>query len=159
MSDELAVTQGKAMREMREAGVVLPFPSGNNYRVRLVGAARLLRRGSLPNVLLSFAIDAIYNGVSVEKLDAFLTLQDKEENVLEFMKSLRIICEEMFMDPLVVENPTADNEVFIDDIAPIDQGWAFKLAFAPAEALRPFRAESESDVVSVPELESVSEAA
>lgn len=159
MSDELAVTQGKAMREMREVGVVLPFPSGNNYRVRLVGAARLLRRGSLPNVLLSFAIDAIYNGVSVEKLDAFLTLQDKEENVLEFMKSLRIICEEMFMDPLVVENPTADNEVFIDDIAPIDQGWAFKLAFAPAEALRPFRAEPEPDVVSVPELESVSEAA
>ena len=156
---ELLVTLGAKMREMREQGAVTPFPSGNNYRVRTVGAAHLLRRGNLPNILLSYVIDAIYNGVTDEKMDVFMALQEREEHARDFLKSLQIICEEIFMEPRVVENPQADNEISIDDIALVDQGWAFKLAFAPAEALRPFRPEPQADVVSIPESENVPQAA
>lgn len=158
LSNELRPTSGKAMRAMREQGVVLLFPSGNYYRVRTLGAANLLRLGNLPNPLLAFAIDALYNGITEEKVDNFLALREKEEMALEFLESLRVICEAMFMEPRIVENPQADDEVTIEDVEPIDQGWAFKLAFAPAQALRPFRLEPQADVVSVPRLEDVTQA-
>ncbi len=157
-SEELKPTSGKAMRAMREQGVILLFPSGNHYRVRTLGAANLLRRGNLPNPLLAFAIDALYNGITEEKIDNFLTLREKEEQALEFLESLRVICEEMFMEPRIVEKPQADDEVAIKDVEPIDQGWAFKLAFAPAEALRPFRLESQTDVVILPVAQDVTQA-
>lgn len=159
MSDQLAVTQGKAMREMREQGIVLAFPSGNYYRVRNPTAAGLLRRGNLPNVLLTFVMDAFYNGGTQEKVDQFLSAQEKEENVLALMDSFRVICEEMFLDPRVVDNPKADNEVTMMDVPLVDQVWAFQLTFVPAEELYPFRPQPQPDVVSVPRPEDVSQAA
>lgn len=148
--EELKPTLGKQLRQMREQGVVLPFPSGNNYRVRVVGAANLLRRGSLPNVLLSFVTDAIYHGVTAEKIDAFMSLQDKEQYAKEFLDSLQICCEEVFLEPRIVDKPTKDDEISIADLVLQDQAWAFDLAFGFARELRPFRHEQESDVVSVP---------
>lgn len=56
---ELLVTQGKAMRALREQGIVLTFPSGNNYRVRVPGAAGLLRRANMPNILVSYVHDVL----------------------------------------------------------------------------------------------------
>lgn len=161
MSDEqeTLVTQGKKMREMREKGIVLAFPSGNYYRVRNPTAAGLLRRGNLPNVLLTFVIDAFYNGGTQEKVDKFLSAQEKEENALALMDSFRVICEEMFMEPRVVDAPKADNEVMMMDIPLVDQLWAFNLTFVPAEELYPFRPQSQSDVGSVPRLEDVPQAA
>lgn len=153
--EELLVTQGKAMREMREKGVVLVFPSGNYYRVRVVGAANMLRRGKLPNVLLSFVINAIYHGVTAEKIDAFMSLQDEEQYAREFLDSLQICCEEVFLEPRIVEKPTKDDEISIADLHLQDQAWAFDLAFGFARELRPFRPRQESDVDSVPIVEDV----
>lgn len=148
--EELLVTQGKAMREMREQGVVLAFPSGNYYRVRNPTAAGLLRRGNMPNVLLTFVIDAFYSGATQEKVDKFLSAQEKEENVLALMESFAVICKEMLMEPRVVEDAQADDEVTMMDIPLVDQLWAFNLTFVPAEELYPFRPQSQSDVGSVP---------
>lgn len=160
MSDknELVVTSGKKMREAREKGAVMPFPSGNNYRVRALNAAMLLKLGNLPNPLLSFTVDAFYNGVTQEKYDAFLSAADKAENALETMKSLAVVCAAMFMEPAVVEKPKADNETTIDDIPMEDQLWAFRLTFAGSEVLYPFRLESPANVERVPEPENVSQA-
>lgn len=161
MADEqepLQPTSGRAMREMREQGMVLPFPSGNYYRVRSVGAARLLRRGKLPNVLLPFVTDAIYNGMDEDKLDKFRTLQEKQESALEFLESLRIVCEEMFMEPRIVADPQADDEIAIDDLVIIDQWIAFERAFGVVRAYMPFRAEPEPDVAVVAKLENVPQA-
>lgn len=155
---ELKPTLGSTLRAMREHGVVLPFPSGNNYRVRVVGAARLLRRSNLPNVLLSFVIDAIYKGVTADKIDAFMSLQEQAQHALEFLDSLRICCEEVFLEPRIVEKPQADDEISIDDLSLVDQSWAFDLAFGFARELRPFRPEQESDVVSLPVTQDVPQA-
>lgn len=155
---QLTATLGKQIRAMREEGVVLPFPSGNVYRVRTVGAAALLRRGNLPNVLTSFVIDAIYSGMTADKLDSFMGLKEKQEHALEFLESLRVCCEEVFLEPRIVDNPTEDNEISIDDIPLIDQSWAFDLAFGFARELRPFRPQQEADVGRVAELENVPQA-
>lgn len=153
--NELKPTLGSQLRQMREQGVVLPFPSGNNYRVRVVGAANLLRRGNLPNVLLSFVTDAIYHGVTAEKIDAFMSLQDKEQYAKEFLDSLQICCEEVFLEPRIVDKPTKDDEISIADLVLQDQAWAFDLAFGFARELRPFRPEQAAHVDSVPSDEGV----
>jgi hypothetical protein len=154
-TEELLVTQGAKMREMREKGVVLTFPSGNVYRVRIVGAAALLLRGNLPNILLAFVIDAIYHGVDEKKFDAFLALREREESAREFIDSLRAVCETMFMEPKVVADPKADDEVSIMDLSLSDQTWAFELAFGFVRQLRPFRQEQAADVGRVPRPEDV----
>lgn len=155
---ELEVTVGATLRKAREAGAVVPFPSGNNYRVRIPGAAGMLKRGNLPNPLLSFALDAFYSGVTEEKYDAFLSAQERSEGALDLIASLRAVCQEMFMEPRVVDNPQADNEIAIDDVPLQDQLWAFRLAFAPSEVLYPFRDEPQADVVSVLESQDVPQA-
>lgn len=152
---ELQPSSGKVMREIREKGIVLPFPSGESYRVRNLALGKLLRRGKLPNVLTAFVIDAIYNGLSNQKIADFLALREQEENALAFMESMQIICEEMFIEPRVVANPQADDELTIDDIPIVDQGWAFDRAFRVARDLRPFRPQPSLDVVSVPDDENV----
>lgn len=149
------VASGKAMRAMRERGIELLFPSGNYYRVRNPTASGLLKRGHLPNVLLTFVMDAFYNGGSRAKVDTFLTAKEKEEDVLALMESFKVICQEMFMEPHVVDDPQADDEVSIQDIPLEDQLWAFNLTFVPAEELYPFRQQQELDVVSIPEPENV----
>lgn len=157
--EELLVTSGAKLREMREQGVVLVFPSGNYYRVRNPTAAGLLRRGNLPNVLLTFVLDAFYNGGTQEKVDQFLSLAEREEGALALIDSFRVVCEEMFMDPRIVANAEAENEATIVDVPVADQIWAFQLTFLAAEELYPFRRQPPADVVSVPEPENVSQKA
>lgn len=147
--NELLVTSGKLMRQAREEGVVVPFPSGNNYRIRIPGAAGLLKRGQLPNALLAFVTDAFYSGMTEDKYDAFFAASDRADNARETMASLKAICEEMFMEPRVVDEPTQEGEIGILDVPPEDQIWAFRLAFVPVQAVHPFRAEPAADVVSV----------
>lgn len=157
MADELLVTSGAKMRAAREEGVVLPFPSGNYYRCKSATAAGLLRRGNLPNPLLTFTVDAFYNGTTQEKYDAFVAVSNKAESILALMDSLRVICEEMFVSPRIVAKPQDENEVSIDDVPLEDQFWAFRLTFKPVEVLYPFRPEPAADVVNVPEPQDLSQ--
>lgn len=157
--EELKPTLGSQLRQMRETGVVLPFPSGNNYRVRTVGAAALLKRGNMPNILRAFVADAIFQGVTAAKIDAFMSVKEQEEQNLEFLKSLEVCCQAVFLEPRIVENPQAEDECTIDDIVLVDQAWAFDLAFGFARELRPFRPQQESDVGLVPVVEDVPQAA
>lgn len=154
-SQDLVVTSAKKLRGMRETGVAMPFPSGNVYRVRPPTVAGLLKRGDLPNVLLAFVVDAFYNGTNAAKVQAFLSVQDKRENALDLLNSFRIVCEEMWMEPKIVANPQADNEVAIDDIPAEDQLFAFQVTFLGVEAVRPFRSESERGVESISGAENV----
>lgn len=148
--DTLLVTQGKAMRAHREQGIVLTFPSGNNYRVRVPGAAGLLKRGNLPNILVGYASEMLYQGdPEGKKYEAFIAPSDKSERALELLESYKAVCQEMFLEPRVVDEPQADDEIAIDDLSPIDQTWAFWLAFADAKALDNFRPQQAPDVVGV----------
>lgn len=157
MSDKqtLTVTSAKQLRAAREEGTVMPFPSGNAYRVRPPTTAGLLKRGDLPNVLLSFVVDVFHNGPSSTKVQAFLSPAEKRENTLDLLNSFRVVCEEMWMEPKIVANPQGDNEVAIDDIPAEDQLFAFQLTFLGVEGLRPFRGQPSIDVESVSGDESV----
>lgn len=152
-SNELKPTTGAERRAGREKGAVLIFPSGEKYRVRRVTAQQLLRRGKLPNVLLGFLIDAIYNGMTQEKIDNFFALRDKEESVLEWLDSLKIVCQEMWMEPRIVDDPKSDDEMTIDDVDLLDQAAAFEVVFKPAKQVLPFRPQQEAAVGGMAEVE------
>lgn len=156
---QILATSGVALRQLREKGVVLTFPSGNNYRVCLPGAAGMLKRGNLPNPLLSFVVDAFYNGPSQAKWDTFLAAKEKEEDALALLASLKVVCQAMFMEPRIVDEPQADDESAIEDVPMSDQLWAFRLMFAPVEEVRPFRPQQEAAVASVAVPQDVSPAA
>jgi hypothetical protein len=153
MSADNKPTSGAEMRANREQGQVVLFPSGNYYRVRWSTAASLLRRGNLPNVLLSFVVDALYKGLASEKVDAFLSLRDKEDNAQDFLASLKVLAEDMWMEPKIVETPQADDEISIADLPIIDQAFAFDICFRPAKEVLPFRDEQKIDVESMATLE------
>lgn len=151
MSDEnkLVVASGKLMRANREEGVVVPFPSGNNYRVRPTTVVKLLKRGDLPNPLLAFLVDIFYNSANEQKVDAFMAAGQQKQNALDLLGSFKIICEEMFLQPRVVDEPQTDDEVRIEDIPATDQLFAFRVTFLGVDALRPFREEQATAVESV----------
>lgn len=151
-TEELKPTLGKAMRANREQGNVVEFPSGNFYRVRWASASALLRRGHLPNVLLSFVIDALYHGLSSQRVDDFLLLREKEEQAQEFLNSLQAVCEYMWLEPRIVDNPTTDDECHIEDVPLIDRAFAFDICFRPAKEVLPFRPESQTDVGSMEQI-------
>lgn len=158
-SEELRVASGVLMRATREKGMVLPFPSGNNYRVRFPTAASLLRSGNLPNPLLSFVIDAYYNGMNQEKFDRFFAAQERLEAVIEADNSFKAVCQAMFIEPRIVDEPQAADEITIDDLPAEDQVWAFQLVFLRGEVLYPFREQPATPVASVAQSETVAQAA
>lgn len=158
MADDLIVTSGKAMRAARENGVVLPFPSGNNYRVRPPTTAALLRRGDLPNVLISFLVDVFYHSVTLQKVEDYITANQQREGALDLMRSFKVVCQEMFMEPKIVDEPQGENEAAIDDVPTEDQLFAFRAAFVGVDALRPFRDQSQPDVASMAGDENISPA-
>lgn len=160
MSETLLVTQGKAMRQMREKGIELQFPSGNVYRVRVPGAAGLLKRGNLPNTLVSYCVDLLYMGdPEGKKYEAFIAPSDKEERAQEVLASYEAVCKEMFLEPRVVDKPEVDDEISVDDLSIGDRNWAFWLAFLEVDALKSFRKPEEPDVVSVDEPQDVPQVA
>jgi hypothetical protein len=158
MSDEnkLVVTAASKLRQTREKGVILPFPSGNAYRVRPPTVAGLLRRGDLPNVLLGFVVDAFYNGTDAQKVQSFLSAGEKRESALALLDSFRVVCEEMWMEPKIVAKPEGDSEIAIEDVPPEDQLFAFQVTFLGVEVAQPFREQSGADVESLPSPQDVS---
>jgi hypothetical protein len=156
MAETLIVTQGKAMRAAREQGVVLELPSGNVYRLRMTSAALLLKRGNLPNILTAFATEMLYDSdKAAEKYNAFLAPTDKSERALEVLASYEAVCKEMFLEPKVVDNPQADDEISIDNLSLADQTWCFWLAFQAVNDLKSFRTQQELDVERVAEPQDV----
>lgn len=148
-AEQLLATSGAAMRQLREKGIVLTFPSGNNYRICMPGAAGMLRRGNLPNPLLAFVVDAFYNGMTPQKYGDFLSAKDRADDAVAMLDSLKAVCEAMFMQPRIVDDPQSDDECTIDDVPLDDREWAFRLMFYPIKEVQPFRGEQETHVASV----------
>lgn len=154
----LAPTPATELRRLREEGVVLGFPSGNHYRITLPGIDGMLARGDMPNPLLTFVVDAFYNGTTQDKYNAFFAPKEQQEDALALFQSLKVICQAMFLEPRVVDVIEGDDEVTIADIPLGDRQWAFRLLFAPVEEVYPFRGESAPDVGRLPRVETVLQA-
>jgi hypothetical protein len=145
--DKLPVTSGSLWRRNREEGEIIQLPySGKIVRLRTVRPDQLLKFGRIPDPLTKLVVDMIYGKTGTDDVDSFLEAQESVEEAREMLESLRVVCTAGLIEPKVVDNPIADDEISIDDIELADRGYIFRLVFVPAEALSTFRYESPSDV-------------
>ena len=148
ISEELPVSSGAQWRKNREQGELIQLPySGHIVRLRSVKPDMLLKLGKIPNVLTNLVVDMIYDQGADNKFEVFLHPKERAEEAMEMLESLRVVCTAGLVEPRIVDNPQADDEISIEDIELSDRGYIFRLVFAPADALSRFRYQPPSDVV------------
>lgn len=140
------VTPAAEFRKMREEGVPQTLLSGRKVRLRTVTPDRLLRAGRVPDILTPLVTKMLFEQVSNQELNDFISPREQAKDSLEMIDSLNVVCEAALLYPRIVEKPTQDDEIAIDDLTLADRGWIFKLAFQPAEVLSRFRLESVGNV-------------
>jgi hypothetical protein len=142
--EQLKVTSGKQWRKLREEGVMVPLPSGNVVRLRPVGLPELIRGEHVPDLLTPLVAETIWRG---EPSPA--QISESLEMARGSIELLDLICKAAFLEPKLVDNPQADDEISVDDIDLADKSFVLQFVTAPMVALRSFRDEQTSAVESV----------
>lgn len=133
-------------RKERQEGIPQTLISGVEVRMRSVSPDKLLRGGSLPDVLTPLVVRSLYEDVR-EELDAFtFTQREDAAEALRMIDSVNVVCQEALVWPRIVDDPQNEDEISIDDLSLSDRMWIFRLAFMPAEVLSSFRYQQEGDV-------------
>lgn len=140
--EELKVTSGKHWRKLRQEGQLVELPSGNVARLRPVSLIELWRLGKIPDVLTGVVVELL----TASRLDPERALEKAAENVKNIADLYVIVCAAAFLEPRIVENPQADNEIAFEDISQEDRERVLAWTNAPQSELRPFRDESQANV-------------
>ena len=160
---ELTPTSGVVWRKGREEGYVKQLPSGAVARLRAIPPAKLLEHlGEVPDRLTPLVISMSFQGVIGNELDKMADSGKKVTDPYEIARwakettdLINMVCKLAFVDPVIVDNPTLDNEIHIDDVDQVDRGFVFQLCTQPAEVLAKFRIEETSGMEGVPDSRNV----
>lgn len=163
MSEELKPDLGKAWRKEREEGIVGRLPSGRVVRGRTVLPLHIIELGEdVPDILTALATRLFYGKAKYEEVVAFRKESDDPEQALKVGRALKIVTRAFLLEPRVVDEPLADDEISIDNVKPVDQAFIWDIAFMEVDSLaRFFRepTEQDSDLQTVAEGEPVPQAA
>jgi len=129
----LEPTTGSLWRRPREQGVVVELPSGNKARLRPVPLDLLILSGKLPDLLTPLAAQSLWNEQVSENL------VDQVQMVKGYAELVNIVVRVAMLDPKVVDNPQAEDELALEDIDFSDKQAIFQLAYQPASVLEKFR--------------------
>lgn len=153
---------GKVWRKQREEGAVGRLPSGRMVRGRTVLPSHILELGEeVPDTLTVLALKLFYGKALRDDVLGYHNVSEDREQALKVAKALKIVTRAFLLEPRVVNEPLADDEIYIDDVEPQDQAFIFDIAFLGADALSEFfRAtlEQDDDLDAAPAREVVSEA-
>lgn len=151
MTEQLRPTPGADWRRQSTATAVTTLPlSGLNVEVGRVHLDALLLSGKIPDVLTPVVADMLWSTIGQG--------QGKEEEIQgtkDFFALVNIVVKASLVSPRVVDTPTADDEISVDDIEFGDRLIIFQLARQPATVLFRFRQEQVADVDALPESEAV----
>lgn len=151
MGETKRPTRGIDWRKPREEGFLLALPSGNSATIRPVALDVLLRQGKIPDLLTPLVAKMIYEGVDTDELDKLLSVEKLAEQSDEMLALIDAICAAAFLEPRIVEQPQAEDEIAIEDVELADRGTVFSLAVLPANDLRRFLQRQASAVEPVPD--------
>lgn len=140
---DLHVSSGRAWREKVREGVVLQLPSGFVARVRGIQPDTLVRLGRIPDALTP-VIASIMDGSAENTGD--LSSMDDLRNYAELVNA---ICISAMVDPRVVDDPQADDEIDIDTLEWADKVFLASIVGATTKQLELFRREQTGDVDAV----------
>lgn len=130
-------TSGREWRKAREEGYVITLPSsGYAVRLRPVPLHSLIAQGKIPDTLSPLAAEALWGEDSDGK-------QDVKELLSSTVELYDWVCRAAFVEPKIVDNPQADDEISIEDVDFNDKSAVFQAALLPGAALRNFRDEQE----------------
>lgn len=153
-----APTLGAEWRRPREQGFLKVMPSGNKAYLRPVTPAALMAvMGEIPDHLTPIVADMIFGGIAHEKtmklIDAMTVdaAQDSLQRAARSVEFANTLCKIAFVNPKVVDNPRAEDEIAPGDIELTDRFFVLTLSMQDVEVLRNFRWESFADVEALPD--------
>lgn len=142
----MTITSGESWRIARTTEIT--FPSGNTAVCRTVGTDLFIKLGRVPDWATSYVLDAIEQtgGVfDIRKLPERKTLED-EKNWIDFINAVTETC---FVNPKIVDNPQADDEISVDDVEYGDKVYLAAFLGRPIQSLATFLKEQADRVAAV----------
>ncbi len=146
------VTSGVEWRALREQGVLIQLPSGFYARLRPVSIEQMIAGGEIPDLLTPLVTKMFLDGADSVDLETFLVQKGPDKALAEIGQMTRLmdaICVAAFVQPRIVDNPQADDEISIDDLDITDKSAVFHRVQQPTAVLRRFRLEQTADVEAV----------
>ncbi len=151
------VTSGRAWRKPREEGVPLTLPSGNVARIRPVPLVKLIERGEVPDFLTPIAVSQIIGVAEDGTGSAWGVFEDENEpeteddvkRMLNTVSFMEFLCKEAFVEPKIVDEPEADNEIALEDVGVEDMGFVAHASLQAGGMLELFRQRQESAMAAV----------
>ena len=142
-NEELQVTLGSVVREVRNVGRIVEMPSGYFFRLRPTSFDLLVKQGRVPDGLVALAAGTIMGEERESDHDATLSEISEQVDFYNMVVTLAMV------EPRVVDDPQKDDEIHVDDIEFGDKLFISRLLFQPLRELETFRHEQEGDVVAV----------
>lgn len=130
--DGLKVTSGAEWRKPREEGALLLLPSGRVVRVRAISLDTCVILGFIPDGLSRLVIDVFMGKESLA--DTIETLAQLKDEIQYW----EVLCRTCLLEPRVVDNPQAEDEISLEDLEPGDKQHIASVVLRPAHELRPF---------------------
>ena len=131
-----AVSPASAWRNLHAQGKEVEFPNGLTARLRSVSVGYLVKAGKMPDGLTAVALGAA-------DIDANDIGSTQEEKLVETLSKLddycRILCEESFVYPKIVDEPKQDDEISYDVLSEADKQFVAELMNTPLVKWRNFR--------------------
>lgn len=146
---QLTPTSGAAWRKPREQGEVVSLPSGNVARLRPVALDQLMLSGKIPDLLTPIAAKSLWTETDTASIG------DQVETAKGFAELVNLIVPAAIIEPRIVAEPAADDEISLADIDFSDKLAIFQLATGGSQTLRLFREQQERNVAIISDGEDV----
>lgn len=135
-------TKDSLAAQWRVTGTLVELPSGNKAKLRRFNIFYLMKEGKVPNHLESI-VQSFISSPAGPDLGA---LVQKKENLDAMLELLEITAKSCFVDPKVVDNPAAENEIGFAEIALDDLLYVWGWAQGEVASLDSFREDQERAV-------------
>jgi hypothetical protein len=156
---DMPVTPATEFRKVREQGEKITLSTGRIVKMRIVKPSHLLRIGKIPDPLAELVMQILYGKITDAQYKAFFDLPERKEHAVDLAESLRVVCTAALLYPRVVDEPQADDEIYIDDLEDSEQRMIFDLALLEASTLSRFRQGQTANVELVSPSESLEQQA
>lgn len=137
----LGVTPAAEWRVARQ-GVVKELPSGRRVRLRPVDVSLLLLEGDIPDLLTPVVLTMFYGVGDVKDNPVASVLGTTRDE----WPVINLICRVAFVEPRIVDEPQADDEIAIEDIDFLDRRATYVMVTQGLDALRRFRFQPVADL-------------
>lgn len=135
------ITTASERRKVREQGIEIQFPEyGDWVAVRPMDETFFFKHGLIPDFLLATINELIGTG------KAALPAPEKNEEWLNWLDDL---VRYAFVDPKVVDAPSGEHEIGIEDVSYADKVFLYFFFGRPANVLRGFRRQAEQPVATL----------